>query len=101
MVSLMPVLLGLWASGAKLPLPFEQLFPLEEMIVLEEREESLVGSIGWLSQVDDRLLIVDNIQDLVLIFDLQGRYLGRLGNKGQGPGARGIHKPQPGHGRTV
>jgi hypothetical protein len=86
MVSFMPVLLGLWAGGAKLPPHLEQLFPLEEMIVLEEREESLVGGIGWLSLVDDRFLILDNIQDLVLIFDLRGRYLGRLGNKGQGPG---------------
>jgi hypothetical protein len=86
MVHLMALLLGLWAGGAK-PLKYmEHLFPLEELIVLEEREESLIGGIGWLSRVDDRLLIVDNIQDLVLLFDLQGRFLGRLGNKGQGPG---------------
>jgi hypothetical protein len=86
MVHLMAVLLGLWAGGAKPPQNLEPLFPLEELIVLEEREESLIGGIGWLSRVDDRLLIVDNIQDLVLLFDLQGRFIGRLGNKGQGPG---------------
>ena len=57
-----------------------------EYIPLETTEECLVGEVTDVVMADDRLFVFDAKQQEVWSFDRSGRYVGRLGRRGEGPG---------------
>lgn len=57
-----------------------------EYIPLETTEECLVGEVTDVVMAGDRLFVFDAKQQEVWSFDRSGRYVGRLGRRGEGPG---------------
>lgn len=77
------VVADLSSLDAPVTLRLSDLVETLEVIRLENSDEALVGGGGiWVS--DNRLLI--NSGDVVKQFDRQGKYIGTVGAKGQGPG---------------
>ena len=56
-----------------------------EYIKLETRKECLIGS-GYPIVGKDHILILSNNPLSVLLFSREGKFLGTIGKKGQGPG---------------
>lgn len=64
------------------------------LIPLETKDESLIGTVSKLKVTNDRIFILDNdIAKALLAYDSAGKFLYRIGNKGNGPGEffRGPH----------
>lgn len=61
-------------------------FTVTEYISLEESAESLIGSIGYLYFVDDKIIISDTGSQRIMIFTDEGKFLRSFGVRGQGPG---------------
>jgi hypothetical protein len=55
-------------------------------IVLETNKESLIGTIDKLYLTDSLIIIFDGKQMCIFVFDIQGKYIRRIGEKGNGPG---------------
>ena len=68
-------------------LPFDSLFEVVSVVRLETTDDNLVGRIWDLMFLNDKI-IVEDIEDAnsVMVYDMQGKYLNRIGRKGQGPG---------------
>ncbi len=63
----------------------EKLLAGYDMIRLEVTEQSLLKNILQLSIMNDKFYVVDSSAKFVFIFTLQGKYLGKICNQGQGP----------------
>ncbi|MCB9398604.1 MAG: 6-bladed beta-propeller [Acidobacteria bacterium] len=74
-----------WLSLGGRP-TIESFFPLEKMIVLEETDEAVIVQAGQVLVADQVIYVVDRSQGFVFSYDLEGKFLGIIGAKGQGPG---------------
>jgi len=68
---------------------FDDLFTLDRVIKLETTEQSRIGYLKKIRYHHDRLYILDNIQNTVLVFDDKGTFLHPIGRSGEGPGEYG------------
>ncbi|MDE6263911.1 MAG: 6-bladed beta-propeller [Paramuribaculum sp.] len=57
-----------------------------DYLQLEETPESLLGSIGSIIEVDGKLILSDDKEYVIYAFDINGKFLSRIGNRGQGVG---------------
>ncbi|MEQ8925286.1 MAG: 6-bladed beta-propeller [Fulvivirga sp.] len=55
-------------------------------IPLETNSESLIRRIAKVENVEDRLYIHDQMNDAILVFDIDGTFLHKIGSIGAGPG---------------
>jgi hypothetical protein len=66
--------------------PLSRLFSHVEYVKLESSERSQIGVITKALIDNDRIYIFDNIQKCLLCFDVDGKYISRYQNLGNGPG---------------
>jgi len=57
-----------------------------DYIQLETTQESLIGNINKLQIKDSKVYILDARHSLMLVFDMKGKFIRRIGNRGRGPG---------------
>lgn len=57
-----------------------------KVIKLETDDSCLVSKIGQFAYVDNVLYIAEELEQTVYLFDSNGKFLKRIGKKGQGPG---------------
>ena len=57
-----------------------------EYIPLETTDECLIGKITDIALTDDRIFVLDELQQTVWVFTSDGRYINRIGKRGEGPG---------------
>lgn len=63
------------------------LFRSAKPILLEITDSSLIGKISKLEEFDNKLIILDSfIAKSIFVFDMDGHFLRRIGNLGEGPG---------------
>jgi hypothetical protein len=63
------------------------LFKSVTPIILETTDESLIGNIDKIEIYKDLIFVLDNIiSKKVLVFDTTGKFIRKIGNRGQGPG---------------
>jgi hypothetical protein len=63
------------------------IFSKVKTIILETTKESVIGRVQSLQVFDDRIFIMDNrAQGTVLMFDINGKFIHKIGNLGAGPG---------------
>jgi hypothetical protein len=70
----------------KTELPAENYFNRLDLIPLETTPESLIGNIKKIFFSDNGIYIFDDRQNQVLRFNNKGKFISRIGNKGNGPG---------------
>lgn len=62
-------------------------FQRAEMIVLETSEECLIGNVNKITVLDDLILVMDSERsESVFVFDREGRFKHKIGERGMGPG---------------
>ncbi|MDX8339750.1 6-bladed beta-propeller [Draconibacterium sp. IB214405] len=61
------------------------LFELKNIVELKTEPDKVIGKIKRIKVVDDNIFIFDNIRNTVYRFDLEGRFLNFIGQKGGGP----------------
>lgn len=60
---------------------------IEDVLILETTEESLIGNIDKIIQKEDRIYILDRlVAKALFVFDAKGTFLYKIGNVGKGPG---------------
>jgi hypothetical protein len=62
------------------------LMELERCVRLQVSENSLIGKVTDVEHVGNRFFVLDQLQNTVLCFDDEGKFLFQLGKHGQGPG---------------
>lgn len=55
-------------------------------VKLETNEDCLIGRIGQVKRVNDKLVILDLSTHKILVFSDKGKFLNQIGRKGKGPG---------------
>jgi len=65
---------------------FDDLFTMARVVRLEVTESSVIGYLRQIRMIGDRLVVLDDIQKAVLLFDDEGSFLARIGRQGEGPG---------------
>lgn len=65
---------------------FSDLIEDVSLIQLETSTESLIGEIGKIEIKRDKIFIQDKSLHEIKIFNIDGKYLGKISNKHQGPG---------------
>ena len=65
--------------------PVENLISDYEIIKLETTENSLFGEILQIFGMRDKLYVIDRNLTSVFIYSIQGKYLGKINNRGNGP----------------
>lgn len=70
------------------PMEASALISKTDLIPLETNKHSLIGSIGNIKFFDEKFYIRDNKNgnNALLVFDINGKYLFRIGSQGKGPG---------------
>ena len=67
-------------------LPFDSLFELASVVKLETTDDNLVGDIFDILPLRDKIVVEDmEISQSVTVYDMNGKYLNRIGTFGQGP----------------
>lgn len=56
-----------------------------KVIILETNDTSLIGEISTLRVMGDYIIIKDDIRESVFVFNRDGTFLHKIGNKGHGP----------------
>lgn len=85
-LTLTPILLVLLGSGAAAQNRGPDLI-LVDSLVLEETDEHYIGKpLALFVAPDGSLLVSDSFAETVLRYDATGRLVGRLGQRGEGPG---------------
>jgi hypothetical protein len=74
------------AEIVKTPLPISDFCEGVETIILETTEESLLSRVDKVVRVGDRLYVFDRRTNVVLEFDMDGKFIKRFGMTGRGPG---------------
>jgi hypothetical protein len=64
---------------------FNELIDTFKIVKLETTSESIFGDITKLEILNDTIIIFDSDNQLVLTYDLNGKFLGKIGNRGNGP----------------
>jgi len=67
------------------PVSVFDLFQKVELIPLETNKNSLISAITNIEYYKGRYYIYDKRQHLIFIFDDKGKFLGHIGNRGNGP----------------
>ena len=62
------------------------LFPVQEIVMLEVTEESVIGEITDVAYINGNWFVFDFLQNQVLKFDFNGTFLAKIGKQGGGPG---------------
>lgn len=58
-----------------------------QFIPLESNEKSMLGGINQVEIINDRIFVLDaQYQKKMLVFNLEGKYIGQVGGVGNGPG---------------
>lgn len=81
-------------SSKMLKISFEEKnevnFPMNvtcQFIPLEANEKSMLGGISQVEIINDRIFVLDEqYQKKMLVFNLEGKYIGQVGGVGNGPG---------------
>ena len=60
-------------------------FKKPQIVVLETTEESLISKITKIAMDDNILFVYDKYSDKLFMFDVNGKYIGRIDKKGNGP----------------
>jgi hypothetical protein len=61
--------------------------PTYRFIPLETRTDNLIGSVSKVEIAGDRIFVLDmQTADVVQVYDINGKYITRIGAKGNGPG---------------
>ena len=63
-----------------------QLFRNIRLVPLETTPECLIGSIDRMQVYEERIFIQDGMSNALLTFDLNGKFLSKIGAVGHGPG---------------
>lgn len=85
-IPLIPGLLALFSSGAVAQNPGPDLIFLDSL-VLEETDEHYIGNpLALFVAPDGSMLVSDGFAETVSRYDATGRWVGRLGGRGDGPG---------------
>ncbi|MDR3252993.1 MAG: 6-bladed beta-propeller [Tannerella sp.] len=58
--------------------------PSYEFIPLETGEENLLGDIAFTIVVNNKIIVVDRYS--IQVYDMHGKFISRVGSRGQGPG---------------
>ena len=67
--------------------PLSSFFKNVKPIILETNEDCLIGKIDELQVFDGRIYVLDKlIAKSLFVFDMDGRFIKKIGNLGQGPG---------------
>ncbi|GAB6013260.1 6-bladed beta-propeller [Viscerimonas tarda] len=61
-------------------------FKTVKPIILETKDECLIGSVDVLQVYDGQLFILDVKVNNLFVFDIKGRFVRKIGNRGNGPG---------------
>ncbi len=64
----------------------DSLVESSRFLPLETKAESLVGKVQDIQFDDNRIFVFDGDNELLQVFDDNGKYLCKIGNKGRGPG---------------
>jgi len=64
---------------------FNELIDTFKIVKLETTSESLFGDVTKLEILNDTIIIFDSDNQLILTYDLNGKFLGKIGHKGNGP----------------
>lgn len=68
-------------------LRMSSLFSSVKIIPLQITDNSIIGTIDNLQVTDDKLFVLDKINaNSLFVFDMKGKFLFKVGNKGLGPG---------------
>jgi hypothetical protein len=55
-------------------------------IPLETNEQCLIGVVGQVEIRDGKIYVLDHIQMALFVFDMEGKFITQIGNRGAGPG---------------
>jgi hypothetical protein len=67
-------------------LSMSSLFKKVIPIVLETRDDVLIGSINAIQVYKDRVYVLDRQQKILFVFDMNGLFIRKIGSIGSGPG---------------
>lgn len=67
-------------------IPFSQIMDSVSYLSLELPDSTVVGRVKDISFEDSMIVILDKYADNVIKLSRDGRYIGRIGSKGNGPG---------------
>ncbi len=56
-----------------------------KLLALEATDESLIKAYSSIAMSSDRIVVSDNAQGQVFIFDINGRFINKIAHRGQGP----------------
>ena len=65
---------------------FEDVFKSVDIIPLETGPECLIGGITGLAEANDNYYILDGVNNIVAIFNSEGKFITKIGTIGNGPG---------------
>jgi hypothetical protein len=65
---------------------YSSVFKKGKTIILETKDECLIGSINGMQVLDDELFILDNLTNSLLVFNKEGKFIRKIGSPGNGPG---------------
>lgn len=67
-------------------LPLSEIMEFKSIIPLETTGNSVIGNISEVQIADDKIFILDSRPKSILVFDLEGSFIKRIGSPGNGPG---------------
>lgn len=56
------------------------------LIPLETTDESIIGTVNKMAIIDSVIYVLDKKSKSILLFDMQGRFISKIGKRGNGPG---------------
>jgi len=65
---------------------YSSVFKKGKTIILETKNECLIGSIDGIQVLEDKLFILDYLTNSLWVFNKEGKFIRKIGGPGQGPG---------------
>lgn len=81
-----PVIISVNSQTSDRKIKMSELYSALEYIKLETAPESLIAQVSKIIPLDTQLLIVDKESSKILLFDVNGKFMGTIGSKGVGAG---------------
>lgn len=81
-----PVIISVNSQTSDRKIKMSELYSALEYIKLETTPESLIAQVSKIIPLDTQLLIVDKESSKILLFDVNGKFMGTIGSKGVGAG---------------
>lgn len=98
MCVVLPCNAGAWAAEASrvikikdcekikyLPYTNKKFFESYKMVKLEANRDCMIGRVSQLILFEDKIYILDEVADVLLVFNMDGTFSHRIGVKGRGP----------------